>query len=73
MTETTGTNRFALLFFLYFLGSSVAMAMIPAVRGLSYSTHAVLTQLVCFLPPLFLYFFLTKKNIKTTLRLNPLG
>lgn len=73
MTETTGTNRFALLFFIYFLGVSVAMAFVPAARELSYSTYAVLTQLISFLPPLCLYFLITKKNIKTTLRLNPLG
>lgn len=73
MTETTRTNRFALLFFLYFMGTSVGLAMIPAVRGMSDSAYMLLAQILCFLPPMAFYFFYTKKNIKQTLRLHPLG
>ena len=73
MTETRRTNRFALLFFLYFMGTSVALAMIPAVRKMSDSAYMLLAQLLCFLPPMALYFFLTKKDIRKTLRLNPLN
>lgn len=73
MTETTRTNRFALLFFLYFMGTSVGLAMIPAVRGMSGSAYMLLAQILCFLPPMAFYFFYTKKNIKQTLRLHPLG
>lgn len=73
MTETKRTNRFALLFFLYFLVASVAIAMVPAVRRLSNSAYMLLAQLLCFLPPLALYFLYTKKDVKKTLRLNPLG
>ncbi|MBQ7103003.1 MAG: CPBP family intramembrane metalloprotease [Anaerotignum sp.] len=73
MTETRRTNRFALFFFIYFMAASVAIAMIPAVRTLSDSTYMLLAQLFCFLPPLAFYFFYTKKDVKQTLRLKPLG
>lgn len=73
MTETTRTNRFALLFFLYFMGTSVGLAMIPAVREMPDSAYMLLAQILCFLPPMAFYFFYTKKNIKQTLRLHPLG
>lgn len=72
MTETRRTNRFALFFFLYFMGASVAIAMVPFVRELSDSAYMLLAQLICFLPPLAFYFFYTKKDIRKTLRLNPL-
>ena len=73
MTETKRTNRFALLFFLYFIGVSVALACIPALSVLSDSVYMLLAQLLCFLPPLLLYFKITKKDAKKVLRLNPLG
>lgn len=73
MTETTRTNRFALLFFLYFMGTSVGLAMIPAVREMPDSAYMLLAQILCFLPPMAFYFFYTKKNIKQTLRLHSLG
>ena len=72
MTETRRTNRFALLFFIYFMMTSVALAMVPAIRELSDSAYMLLAQLICFLPPLAFYFFYTKKDIRKTLRLNPL-
>ena len=73
MTETKRTNRFALLFFLYFMGASVALAMVPFVRKMSDSAYMLLAQMICFLPPIILYFIYTKKDIRRTLRLNPLG
>ena len=73
MTETKRTNRFALLFFLYFMGLSVALAMVPFFREMSDSAYMLIAQLVCFLPPLIFYFRYTKKDLKKTLRLNPLG
>lgn len=73
MTETRRTNLFALLFFIYFIVVSFALAFLPAMASLSDGTYMLLAQLLCFLPPLALYFLLTKKNIKQTLRLNPLG
>ncbi len=73
MTETRRTNLFALLFFIYFIVVSFALAFLPATANLSDGTYMLLAQLLCFLPPLTLYFVLTKKNIKQTLRLNPLG
>ena len=73
MTETRKTNRFALLFFLYFMGTSVAVAMVPAVRNMSDSAYMLLAQLLSFLPPIVFYFLYTKKDVRKTLRLNPLG
>lgn len=73
MTETRRTNGFALFFFVYFMGTSVALAMIPAVREMSDSAYMLLAQLICFVPPMALYFFLTRKDIRKTLRLNPLN
>jgi len=72
MTETKRTNRFALFFFLYFMGSSVALAMVPFIREMSDSAYMLLAQLICFLPPIMLYFFRTGKDFRKTLRLNPL-
>ena len=73
MTETRKTNRFALLFFLYFMGTSVALAMVPFFRQMSDSSYMLIAQLICFLPALAAYFLYTKKDIRKTLRLNPLG
>ena len=73
MTETRKTNRFALLFFLYFMGTSVAVAMVPAVRNMSDSAYMLLAQLLSFLPPIIFYFLYTKKDVRKTLRLSPLG
>ena len=73
MTETKRTNRFALLFFIFYMATSVALAMVPAVRSMSDSAYMLLAQLLCFLPPVALYFVFTKKDVKRTLRLNPLG
>lgn len=73
MTETRRTNLFALLFFIYFIVVSFALAYIPAMATLSDGVYMLLAQLLCFLPPLLLYFRVTKKNVKQTLRLRPLG
>lgn len=73
MTETRRTNFFAMLFFIYFIGVSFALAFLPATANLSDSSYMLLAQLLCFLPPLTLYFIFTKKNPKQVLRLNPLG
>ena len=73
MTETGRTNRFALLFFVYFMGTSAVIPSLPFVMNLSDSAYLLLAQLLCFTPPLVLYFGYTKKDIRQTLRLNPLG
>jgi len=73
MTETERTTRFALLFFIYFMGISAALPGLPFLTNLSDSTYLLLAQLVCFAPPLVLYFVYTKKDMRQTLRLNPLG
>ena len=73
MTETRRTSFFALLFFVYFIGVSFGLAVIPAVAELSDSSYMLLAQMICFLPPVVLYFIITKKDVKKTLRLNPLG
>lgn len=73
MTQTKRTNFFALLFFVYFIGVSFALVLNPMVAKLSDSAYMLLSQTLSILPPLVLYFCITKKNIKQTLRLNPLG
>lgn len=73
MTETIRTNRFSLFFFLYFIGVSFGIAYLPVTATLSDGAYMLLCQLVCFLPPLVLYFRYTKKSVRQTLRLNPLG
>ena len=73
MTETRRTSFFALLFFIYFIGVSFLMAYFPLASKLSDSAYMLLSQLICFVPPLLLYFKWSKKNVKETLRLNPLG
>ena len=73
MTETRRTSFFALLFFIYFIGVSFLMAYLPLASRLSDSAYMLLSQLICFVPPLLVYFKWSKKNVKETLRLNPLG
>lgn len=73
MTETRRTSFFALLFFIYFIGVSFLMAYLPLASRLSDSAYMLLSQLICFVPPLLAYFKWSKKNVKETLRLNPLG
>lgn len=73
MTETKQTNRFFLLFLLYFLGASVGVGMLPGIGALSDEAYLLVAQLICFLPPLAVYFLWTKKPVRQTLRLAPLG
>lgn len=73
MTETTLTNRFALFFFIYFLAASTVLSLLPTLAGLSDGAFMLISQIACFLPPVLLYFILTKKDVKQILRLNPLG
>ena len=73
MTETRRTSFFALLFFIYFIGVSFLMAYLPLASRLSDSAYMLLSQLICFVPPLLVYFKWSKKNVKETLRLTPLG
>lgn len=73
MTETKMTNRFFLFFLLYFLAASVGLSFLPFTAALSNSTYMLLAQPICFLPPIIGYFLLTKKPVRQTLRLKPLG
>lgn len=73
MTETKQTTRFALCFFLYYLGASIAISMMPALYALSDGAFMCIAQIVCFLPPICIYFFVTKRPFRETLRLRPLG
>ncbi len=74
MTETRRTNRFAFLFFLYFLVSPLAISFLPAFRQPhNGALLMLLIQLIGFLPPIGIYFLYTKKNIRNTLRLHPLN
>lgn len=73
MTETKLTNRFFLFFLLYFLGASLGLAVLPFFGGLSDEAYMLLAQPVCFLPPIALYFLISKKPVKATLRLNRLS
>jgi hypothetical protein len=47
--------------------------MLPFVRKMSDSGYMLLAQLISFLPPIAAYFYFTKKDVRKTLRLNPLG
>lgn len=73
MTETKLNNRFALFFFLYFISASFGMALIPGMENLSDSMYMLISQIVCFMPPILFYFLITRKDVRKTLRLNPLG
>lgn len=73
MTETTLNNRFALFFFQYFLAASLGLALIPGLETLSDSMYMLISQTVCFVPPIIFYFLITKKDIRKTLRLRPLS
>ncbi len=73
MLETRQTNRFALLFFLYFIGVTLGLALFPPFYSLSYAEQSTLDYVLAFLPPICLYFLFTKKSPRETLRLKPLG
>lgn len=73
MTETKMTNRFFLFFLLYFLAASVGLSYLPFTAALSDNAYMLLAQPLCFLPPIIGYFLLTKKSVRQTLRLKPLG
>lgn len=73
MPETKQTNRFALIFFIYFIVVSYALAFFPAFYSLAYAEQMILIYLLAFLPPICLYFFVTKKNPRDTLQLHWLG
>ena len=55
MTETRRISFFALLFFIYFIGVSFLMAYLPLASRLSDSAYMLLSQLICFVPPLLVY------------------
>ncbi len=73
MLETRQTNRFALLFFLYFIGVTLGLAFFPPFYSLSYAEQSMLDYVLAFLPPICFYFLFTKKSPRETLRLKPLG
>lgn len=73
MKETKQTNRFALCFFLYYIAASIVLTLIPATSALPEGVSMIVFQMICFLPPIVFYFLLTKKSVKQTLRLQPLG
>lgn len=73
MLETRQTNRFALLFFLYFIGVTLGLAFFPPFYSLSYAEQSTLDYVLAFLPPIYFYFLFTKKSPRKTLRLKPLG
>lgn len=72
MTQTRRTSFFALLFFIYFIAVSFVPLFIPPLANLPDGTYMLLTELLSFLPPVVLYFVITKKDIKQTLYLKPL-
>lgn len=73
MTQTTQTNRFALFFFLYFIAISIGLSLLMLTGIFSDQSYLLISQSICYLPPLLFYFLHSKKPIRQTLRLNPLG
>lgn len=73
MLEARQTNRFALVFFLYFTAASFAINFFPVFSFLSYVELMAVSYFLCFLPYIFFYFIFTKKPLRETLRLNWLG
>ena len=60
MLETRQTNRFALLFFLFFIGVTLGLAFFPPFYSLSYAEQSMLDYVLAFLPPICFYFLFTK-------------
>lgn len=73
MTETRRTGIFAVFFFLYFILISYGAPDLPWLVQLSDGAYLLCVQLLCYLPPLCVYFAVTKKDIRQTLRLRALG
>lgn len=73
MQATRQTNRFMLLFFLYFMAVSLSSLFIPQMNALSDFEYLLVVYLLSFLPPILLYFIVTKKPLKETLRWKWLG
>lgn len=72
MTQTTQTNRFALFFFLYFIAVSIGLSLLMLTGIFSDQSYLLISQSVCYLPPLLFYFLHSKKPVRQTLRLHPL-
>lgn len=73
MKLTKHTNRFALIYFLAFIILSTVFYLIPNIETLSDNTQSILGQLLYSVIPLVLYFVCTKKEVKSVLRIRPLG
>lgn len=73
MTETRRTSFFALLFFIYFIGVSFLMAYLPLASRLSDSAYMLLSQLICFVPPLLVYFKWIEKKCEGNSAAKPFG
>lgn len=73
MNQTKQTNRFALIFFIFFLISGPLLYAIPLIRDLPYEWFASIVQVVYFTIPIVGYFIWTKKSPKEVFRLYPLG
>ncbi len=73
MNKAYRTNVTVLLLIIHQLVISFFWYFIVQAFHLSTLSQLFLTQIVCFMIPLLIYFAVTKESVKKTLRLNPLG
>lgn len=73
MSDVKSTNRFALFFFLFFIFVGEILNIFPWLRNFSYTTLSAIVTLFAFGVTILTYFIVTKKDIKTTLKLNKLS
>ena len=73
MNPIKSINRFAVFFFIFFIFTGYFLPLFPALSALPYAWYSSIVQLFYFGISIVLYFVITKKDIKETLRLYPLG
>lgn len=66
------TNRFALALFIEFIILGNILGIFFYYTPMSYALTSAISQCVCFIPPIVLYFVVTKKSPKEVLRLKKL-
>lgn len=66
------TNRFALALYVTFIIVANVLGLLLYNVPMSYALNSIVSQCVCFAPPIVLYFVVTKKSPKEVLRLKKL-
>ncbi|WP_317854066.1 type II CAAX endopeptidase family protein [Chakrabartyella piscis] len=73
MNPVKQTNRFALIYFLIFIGFGYVFYLFPFVESLSFNGQNIFAQVIYSILPILFYFLVTRKNPLTILRIHKLS